>query len=333
MSKRTDRLASALVRRWYSDVPSPLLLRPLAGLYRGVVGVRRWLYRRHWLSSVRMPVPVLVVGNISVGGTGKTPLTIALVEYLRAHGWQPGVVSRGHGGSGTLARLLDATTTPAEVGDEPCLIRARTGVPVAVGHDRPAAAQLLVEAGVDVILADDGLQHYRLQRDLEICVVDGVRRFGNRAVLPAGPLREPTSRLQGIPWLVCNGGLARNGEILMRLRGDQAINLVDPARHTPLSDFVGRDVHAVAGIGHPQRFFDSLTAQFIHPREHAFADHHTYRPQDLDFTDDLPVLMTDKDAVKCRAFARDHWWSVPVDALLPKAFLQEVEARLQALRS
>lgn len=332
MPARTSRIAAALVRRWYSDRQPPSLLRPLEGLYRALVALRRTLYRRGWLSSERLPVPVLVIGNISVGGTGKTPLTIALVEYLCQRGWQPGVVSRGHGGSNTRPRLIDAADTPRQVGDEPCVIRARSGVPVAVGHDRPAAARLLVEAGVDVVLADDGLQHYRLQRDLEICVLDGLRRFGNRAMLPAGPLREPMSRLQSIPWHVCNGGLARKGEVLMRLRGDQAINLTDPSRRLPLSDFADREVHAIAGIGHPQRFFDSLRAQFIHPVEHAFADHHAYRPEDLDFADDLPVLMTGKDAIKCSDFARDTWWSVPVDAILPEPFLQEVEARLQALR-
>lgn len=332
MSAQTSRVAAALVRRWYSDRRPPLLLRPLEGLYRVLVALRRALYRRDWLSSERLPVPVLVIGNISVGGTGKTPLTIALVEYLRQRGWQPGVVSRGHGGSNTLPRLLDAADTPRQVGDEPCIIRARTGVPVAVGHDRPAAARLLVEAGVDVVLADDGLQHYRLQRDLEICVLDGVRRFGNRAMLPAGPLREPMSRLKTIPWRVCNGGLAGNAEVLMRLCGDQAANLADPSRSLPLSEFAGRNVHAVAGIGYPQRFFDSLRAQFIHPVKHAFADHHAYRPEDLDFADDLPVLMTAKDAIKCAAFARDHWWSVPIDAILPELFLQEVDTRLQALR-
>lgn len=321
-----------LQQSWYGARPPSPLLRLPAALYRGLVGLRATLYRRGWLDSVRLPVPVIVVGNVTVGGTGKTPLTIGLIDFLAERGWHPGVVSRGYGGRQHLPELLGEAPDPAEVGDEPCLIRRRCGVPVAVGRDRPAAARLLVEAGVDVVLADDGLQHYRLQRDVEICVIDGIRRFGNGLLLPAGPLREPLSRLERVDFRVCNGGLARPGEVLMRLYGDRAFKLVDAGEGRPLPAFAGRRVHAVAGIGNPRRFFDSLRAQRLEVVEHAFADHHAYTPDDLDFGDDAPVLMTEKDAIKCAGFAAAHWWRIPVRAVLPEVFLGSLEARLLALR-
>jgi tetraacyldisaccharide 4'-kinase len=279
---------------------------------------------------VHLPVPVIVIGNLSVGGTGKTPLTIAVVAALRARGYRPGVVSRGYGGSQREPLLLGDTPDPAQVGDEPCLIHA-SGVPVAVGRDRPAAARLLFDAGCNVLVADDGLQHYRLARDVEICVIDGVRRFGNRRLLPAGPLREPPSRLQRVDLRVCNGGVAQDGEYPMQLCGGDVVAL-DDGRTQPLASFGGQRVHAVAAIGNPQRFFDSLRAAGIDTIEHAFADHHDFAATDLDFADDLPVLMTDKDAVKCRRFVQPHWWRVPVQADLPQAFYEALEARLKGLR-
>lgn len=319
-------LADTLAAGWYGQARLPWWCRPLAVLYGALTGLRRWLYRRGGLRSERLPVPVLVVGNLTVGGTGKTPLTVALVEALRVRGFQPGVVSRGYGGSRREPTLLGDAPDPAEVGDEPCLIRAY-GVPVAVGHARVAAAKLLLAAGCNVVVADDGLQHYRLARDVEICVIDGTRRFGNGRLLPLGPLREPLSRLRGVDFLVCNGGEARHGEVPMRLQGGSANALTDGGT-CPLDDFAGRRVHAVAGIGHPQRFFADLRAHGIEVSEHAFPDHHAYVPADLDFGDGQPVLMTAKDAVKCRRFATAGWWSVPVQAVLPEAFLDALCARL-----
>jgi tetraacyldisaccharide 4'-kinase len=273
-----------------------------------------------------LSVPVIVIGNLSVGGTGKTPLTLAVVEALRTRGYSPGVVSRGYGGSQREPLLLDDTPDPASVGDEPCLIRSH-GVPVAVGHDRPAAARLLLEAGCNVVIADDGLQHYALARDVEICVIDGVRRFGNGRLLPAGPLREPSSRLQRVDLRVCNGGVALDGEYQMQLRGGNVVALCDGQRQS-LASFHGQRAHAVAAIGNPQRFFDSLRAAGIELIEHAFADHHAFAPADLNFNDDLPVLMTDKDAVKCQRFARPHLWRVPVHADLSTSFHEAVAARV-----
>lgn len=291
--------------------------------------LRRLAYRRGWLHGEKLPVPVIVVGNLTVGGTGKTPLTITLVEALRARGREPGVVSRGYGGSQREPLLLGETADPAQVGDEPCLIHA-SGVPVAVGRDRPAAARLLLEAGCDVIVADDGLQHYRLARDVEICVIDGERRFGNRRLLPLGPLREPMSRLRSVDFRVCNGGTEAPDEVPMRLEGGMVRALAD-AREQPLAAFAGQRVHAVAGIGNPQRFFDSLAMQGLDVIEHPFADHHAFTAADLDFGDGLAVLMTTKDAVKCRPFAREGWWSVPVHAVLPETFFDAVCQRIDSV--
>lgn len=323
-------LIDTLESAWYGKGSTPWWTRPLAALYGGAMRLRRGLYRRGWLRSVRLPVPVVVVGNLSVGGTGKTPLTIALVEALRAHGYRPGVVSRGHGGSQREPLLLGDAPDPLQVGDEPCLIRA-SGATVAIGRDRPAAAQLLLDAGCNVVVADDGLQHYALARDVEICVIDGVRRFGNGRLLPAGPLRESLDRLQQVDFRVCNGGVAVEGEYPMQLRGGEVVSL-DDAQRQPLAMFAGKRVHAVAAIGNPQRFFDSLRVAGIEVIAHAFGDHHAFTAQDLGFADDLPVLMTDKDAVKCQRFAQPHWWRVPVSAELPVAFHDAVVARVVALQ-
>ncbi|WP_329740440.1 tetraacyldisaccharide 4'-kinase [Dyella sp. A6] len=324
-------LADTLAAGWYGSGRVPWWCRPLAGLYGVLSALRRGLYRHGVLRSESLPVPVVVVGNLTAGGTGKTPLTIALVEALQSHGLRPGVVSRGHGGHTQEPVLLDETPDPAQVGDEPCLIRA-SGVPVAVGRDRPAAARLLIDAGCNVVVADDGLQHYRLARDIEICVIDGARRFGNRRLLPWGPLREPLSRLRAVDFCVCNGGDAHAGEIPMRLEGELA-RAVDGSGQQALTAFRDTHVHALAGIGNPGRFFDSLRTRGIRIIEHPFPDHHAFTPDDLDFGDNLPLLMTAKDAVKCRRFARPGWWNVPVSAVLPASFLdvlcQRVEGMLQ----
>ncbi|SFS12460.1 lipid-A-disaccharide kinase [Dyella sp. OK004] len=325
-------LADTLQAAWYGKGKRPWWTLPLAVLYGGVSRLRRTLYRHGWLRSERLSVPVIVIGNISVGGTGKTPLAMALAEALRRHGYRPGVVSRGYGGTEQGPLLLDELPDPARVGDEPCLIRA-SGTPVAVGRDRPAAAQLLIDdAGCDVVMADDGLQHYRLRRDIEICVIDGARRFGNGALLPAGPLREPVTRLAQTDFRVCNGGETQPGEVLMSLQGDMARSMADDHLQ-PLDAFRGRRVHAVAGIGHPQRFFDSLRARGLEVVEHPFPDHHAYRADDLAFGDSAPVLMTEKDAVKCRPLALPQGWVVPVRAVLPEAFLEEVCARVAKVRA
>ncbi|MEN5207597.1 tetraacyldisaccharide 4'-kinase [Stenotrophomonas terrae] len=315
---------------WYGDAPVPLPARLLAPLYAALTGLRRSLYRRGWLRARQVAVPVIVVGNITAGGTGKTPLTIALVNRLREAGWKPGVASRGYGrDEADTARWVTADMDVRLGGDEPVLIAWKTGVPVRVDKDRVAAAKALLEAGCDVVVCDDGLQHYRLARDIEIEVVDAVRRYGNGRLLPAGPLREPVSRAAHCDFRVVNLGQASDapdqlaecgfGEWAMRL----SIEVARPQNggpDKPLKAFAGLRVHAVAGIANPQRFFQMLRSRDIGVVPHAFADHHRYTPQDLSFGSELPLLMTEKDAVKCQAFATAWHYAVPLQAELPAAF-------------
>jgi len=307
-------LATRLQQRWYSDLAPPWWTLPLEALYRIVSKARA-----RKASPVSVGVPVIVVGNITVGGTGKTPLTLAIVDELRARGMKPGVVSRGYGGIQVEHALLPEGATARQYGDEPALMR-QAGATVAVGRDRPAAARLLVERGCDVVVADDGLQHLRLARDVEICVIDGARRFGNGRLLPAGPLREPISRLGTVDFVVCNGGTARADEISMSLYGSEAESLVDRSRRLLLEYFRGRTVHAVAGIGNPGRFFHGLRERGIDVIEHAFPDHHDFVPGDIVFGDKLPVLMTVKDGMKCQSFAAPDVFVVPVAAHCPDSF-------------
>lgn len=321
-------LAKSLQQRWYEDRPPPWWTLPVEALYRAATSARRALYRCGWKRSERLPVPVIVVGNITVGGAGKTPLVIALVEALRERGFRPGVVSRGYGGNAQEPILLNDDSDPRMVGDEPALIKLRTGAPVAIGRDRPKAAGLLLEAGANVVIADDGLQHYALARDVEICVVDGVRRFGNARLLPAGPLREPVSRLQEVDCIVCNGGEPQAGELAMHLQAADVIDLRDPTSMRALNTFAGQCVHAIAGIGHPARFFAMLREHGIEVVEHPFPDHHAYSARDLAFGDSRPVLMTEKDAVKCRFHAGENMWVVPVRACLQSAFFVTISGKL-----
>lgn len=326
---------------WFDGRTPPWPMRLLAHAYAGVVAARVALYRNGRLRSVHPGKPVLVIGNLIAGGSGKTPLAIAVVERLRAEGWRPGVASRGYGREQAhAARWVEADTDTRLGGDEPVLIARRTGVPVRVDRDRVAAAQALIGAGCDIVVCDDGLQHYRLARDVEIEVIDGRRRYGNRLPLPAGPMREPPERGGRCDFRVVNLGgadplggpgeapagepLDRQaavgfGEWPMRLCSQDAVPLLGH-RDLPLSAFVDQRVHAVAGIGDPERFFAMLRGLGIAVVPHAFADHHRYREEDLRFGSDLPVLMTEKDAVKCVDFAHERCYSVPIRAELPEAF-------------
>ncbi|MFZ5637124.1 MAG: tetraacyldisaccharide 4'-kinase [Pseudomonadota bacterium] len=321
---------------WFDGSAPPWSARALGRVYAGVVAARAALYRKGLLRSRHPGRPVIVVGNLIAGGSGKTPLGIALIERLRAEGHRPGVASRGYGReqAGT-ARWVDAATEPALGGDEPVLIARRTGAPVRVDADRFAAAAALVEAGCDVIVCDDGLQHYRLARDLEIEVIDARRRYGNRLPLPAGPMREPPARGERCDFRVVNlGGTDAVsaepgfGEWPMRLSSGDAVALRGH-RTVPLSAFAGQRVHAVAGIGDPERFFAMLRDLGIAVVPHAFPDHHRYSASDFAFGSDLPVLTTEKDAVKCAAFAGDAVYSVPVRAELPEAFWVALLDRLR----
>ncbi len=317
-----------LLQRWYGDVAPDPGLRALSWVYRGLAAGQRGVYRLGWKKAQRIAAPVIVIGNFTAGGTGKTPLIVALANHLQAQGYRPGIISRGYGRSSQAPIRVERDTAPTLCGDEPRLVFERTGLPVFVDRDRVAAAQHAVAAGCDVILADDGLQHWRLLRDIEIEVVDGARRYGNGRLIPAGPLRE-TPRDTGLR--VVNGGDAgKDGEWRMDLQLSSAISLACGERR-PLSAFGVQPVHALAGIGNPARFFAALRAEGITVSEHAFPDHHAYRPED--FAGMIgTILMTEKDAVKCRDLGLDQAWSVPVEAILPDGFYAVLDSRLEALR-
>lgn len=328
VSPRSGGLQRWLEARWYQGAPVPFWLTGLSRLY-GALAARR-AARAH-RQRQRLPVPVLVVGNLSVGGTGKTPVVIALVEALRQRGFRPGVISRGYGGQERGPAQVGADGDPARYGDEPVLIAWRSEVPVVVGRDRPAAGRHLLAAHpeVDVVISDDGLQHHRLARDLEIVVIDGERRHGNGRLLPAGPLREPLVRLDEVDVVLINGRRGSD-ETGFDLRPGPAWPLAGGAPRT-LADFASDGpVHAVAGIGEPRRFFATLRAAGVAIVEHAFADHHRYRAEELAFGDDRPVLMTEKDAIKCRNFARPNWYALPVEAELPEPALTAITRCLRA---
>jgi len=299
---------------WYERPAPPWWLVPPSLLYAAVAAARRLAYARGLYRSVHLPCPVVVVGNLSVGGTGKTPLVCWLAANLAGRGYRPGIVTRGYGGTSREPRRISASDDPGEVGDEPILLARRTGVPVAIGRDRPSAARLLADDGCRVIVSDDGLQHYALARDCEIVVIDAERGFGNGRLLPAGPLREAPGRLKGVDAIVVNGGAAEVfGGLRMRLDAGDAVALRGGAVR-PLSAWQGTLVHAVAGIGNPERFFNMLRARGVEVDGRPLADHARLTPSDIDFGDDRPVLMTKKDAVKCRAFAGERHWYVPVSA-------------------
>ena len=320
----SQRGIQGLQKHWYRITPLHLLLLPLSLLFYLLATLRRLLFQIGIFSSIQLPVPVIIVGNISVGGTGKTPFTLWLAEQLLADGWHPGIISRGFGGSGSTPQEVLANSDPAIAGDEPVLMAQRNLCPVWISRDRPAAAQALLNAHpeCDVILSDDGLQHYRLQRDVEIVVVDGVRRFGNGLLLPAGPLRETTSRLRKVDAVVINGGTVADGEYLMQLEGVHFYNLLNPEISATAADFKEQTVHAIAGIGHPERFFRHLENMGLTLQTHAYPDHHRYTAADLSFADANALLMTEKDAVKCREFADEKCWVLHVEAHLDSALTQ-----------
>ena len=333
-------MARAAPRFWLRRChPLAVALLPLALLFRIVSSVRRALYRRGALVSGRAGVPVVVVGNIAVGGSGKTPVVAWLVEALRAHGHRPGVISRGYGRADTGVRVVTAADDAASVGDEPCMLFRELDVPLAVGADRLATCAALRAAhpGVDVIISDDGLQHYRLRRDCEIVVVDEAV-LGNGWLLPAGPLREGRGRLAEAALVIAHGPLgARTQAVLARasvptaamtLAGDELEHLTDAGRRQPLRALAGQRVHAVAGIGRPQRFFAQLAAAGLDVVPHPFPDHHRYQPADFAALGDAPVLLTRKDAVKCRDFAPPDSWVLPVRARIDETAFGHVARRL-----
>lgn len=347
---------------WYHKHPLVMLLLPLSWLFCMVSMLRRKAYQSQLLKVNRLPVPVIIVGNISVGGTGKTPLVVWLIDFLKQAGYKPAIISRGYGGGAQQwpQRVLPGSDA-ASVGDEAVLLARRCDCPMAVAPNRVAAARMVLENnGCDIIVCDDGLQHYALARDIEIAVIDGMRRFGNGYCLPAGPLRERPGRLDGVDFVVVNG---EAGEVInnqaavlahscdadgsasvtggrtpeaacpayfpMRLHPGALRQVSDDDKRCDISVFHGQVVHAVAGIGHPVRFFQHLKESGIKVIEHAFPDHHPFTAQDLQFGENASVIMTEKDAVKCRSFARENHWYLPVDAQLTPEFGERLLKQLK----
>ncbi|MEW6688896.1 MAG: tetraacyldisaccharide 4'-kinase [Pseudomonadota bacterium] len=305
------------MRHWARRGALARLLWPVSLLFGVLIFSRRVFFKLRIFKSHSVGIPVIIVGNLSVGGAGKTPLVLWVADFLKRGGWKPGIVSRGHGGSvarGKEARAATIASDPAEVGDEPILLSRRSGCPVWVSADRVLAATTLHRESpeVDVIIADDGLQHYALRRDLEICVLDA-RSLGNGWLLPAGPLREPLSRLRSVDAVVHHGSTPSGG-FHMALQGENLVNLTNARDVRPAKSFAGQKVHAVAGIGDPKRFFLQLAGFGLKVVPHPFPDHHPFRAGDLDFGDQSPVVMTEKDAVKCKAIAKAHHWVFAVDA-------------------
>ncbi|MEA1051041.1 tetraacyldisaccharide 4'-kinase [Lamprobacter modestohalophilus] len=348
VSERRDRFKHRLKawlnalpeRVWYQGHWLGILLAPLGWLYCGVAQWRRSLYQRGWLTSYSAPVPVIVVGNLTVGGTGKTPLVLWLAGYLAERGYRPGIALRGYGRKRFEAdanreqpRQVPADGDASQFGDEALLLAQRAGCPVMVSRDRVAAAHDLAEqCGCDLVITDDGLQHDRLRRQLEILVVDGERGFGNRRCLPAGPLREPVGRRRQVDLVIENGGGSLDA-FQMRLEPADAVNLVDPSRRRPLAAFAGQPVTAVAGIGNPQRFFAMLRGLGLTVVSLTYPDHYRYTADDLRNWPDGPVLMTEKDAVKCRTFAGPAHWSVPVTAVLEPRFISALDKALERIQA
>tara|TARA_R110001592_G_scaffold291131_1_gene560384 strand:+ start:18897 stop:19913 length:1017 start_codon:yes stop_codon:yes gene_type:complete len=315
-----------ITKAWYQGAIWLYLLWPLSLIYYAVISIRKFFYRLGLFKVHSVKVPVVVVGNITVGGTGKSPLVCHLVESLREKGFNPGIVSRGYGAKlgNYQVREVFAHSLVSEVGDEPLMLKKKLECRIFVSPSRVLAAKTLEKAGCDIIISDDGLQHYALHRDIEICVFDGQRKWGNGHLLPMGPLREPISRLQSIPYLVVNGasnagsygqsGLNQK-EFSMLLQADSIISM-NKQQTKPLTFFSGRSVHAVAAIGHPERFFTTLSAAGITLETHAFGDHHAYQKSDFEFSQNLPIIMTEKDAVKCELFNLNDAWFLPVSATL-----------------
>lgn len=311
-----------LIKAWYRPQLSWLtaLLLPFAGLFGVVVCLRRYLYARGWLTTTRLPVPVIVVGNLTVGGTGKTPTVIALALHLTSQGYRVGIISRGFGVHTLKTPLsVDANTSPALAGDEAVMIAKQTACPVVVCADRVAAGQfLLKQTPCDVILSDDGLQHYRMHADIRIALIDAKRQLGNRQLLPAGPCRESPSRLAHFDYVLTTGHDIAD----IRFRPEAWCSVTTPLRTQPLMAFAGQSAHVMAGIGNPSSFFETVARLGVTVLAHPFPDHQVYTEAMLKFTPSYPVLMTEKDAVKCTAFSQPEMWYLSQIAILP-AFLKD----------
>ncbi|MDH2918049.1 MAG: tetraacyldisaccharide 4'-kinase [Sideroxydans sp.] len=322
-----------LQRHWYRITPLHIILLPVSWLFGALAATRRILFRTGIFSRTQLNVPVIIVGNISVGGTGKTPLTLALAAQLIAHGKHPVIISRGYGGTRLAPQAVTPSSTAAQVGDEPLLMAQRNLCPVWIGRNRVATALAARAAHpeCDVILCDDGLQHYRLQRDVEIVVVDAARQFGNQFLLPAGPLRESVARLKSVDAIVYNGGTQTDSakQFAMQLQGEIFYNLLTPSRTATALELQGLRCHAIAGIGNPARYFAALNKLGLTCTNHAFADHHAYTAAELNYADCDALLLTEKDAVKCAPFADARYWVLRVEAQIPPALIELILRKMQ----
>lgn len=334
------RLYQWIQRVWYDGSRAYWMLLPLSGIYWVLITLRRLLYRSGLLKSEEIAAPVIVVGNITAGGTGKTPAALWIAQALKERGFTPGIVSRGYGGSKSSSPMrVDAASDPGVVGDEPVLLARRSGCQVAVAARRAHGAAMLVEDGADLIIADDGLQHPNLPRCYEICVIDGARWLGNRFLLPAGPLRETTARLNDVDQILVNGKLREPGKTANEQNAIEfdlvASNVcrLNGSVTRPIERFAGSTVHGVAAIGNPQRFFDMLRSYEIQVIEHEYPDHARVDIAELSFNDEFDVVMTEKDAVKLGARVSDRFWYVPVelrmDPALAGPLLAQVESRMR----
>lgn len=318
---------------WYEGHPLSVALAPFSWFYQYFSSLRRLAYQNRILNINKLDVPVIVIGNIVVGGTGKTPLVIWLAKYLCRKGYRPGLVSRGYKGkSKQWPQQVTSHSNPKLVGDEAVLLARHAGCPVAAAPKRYLAAKILVERqDVNIIVCDDGLQHYSLARDIEIAIIDGRRRHGNGRGLPAGPLREPISRLQQVDMVVCNGDIANN-EFKMQYISEKLQSVADVECQSDIKQFCAQSVHAVAGIGNPNIFFSYLREKGLNIIEHVFPDHHQFKLQDITFRDNLPVIMTEKDAVKCIKFASPLHWFLPVQVKMTGQFKAHLDSLLGELK-
>jgi len=325
-------LIKKIQKSWYNKDGLTTVLLPFSWLFCLLVQLRRLLYRLRIFQTTSLNVPVIIVGNITVGGTGKTPLVIELANLLKTHGYRPGIISRGYGGKArTWPQQVRWDGDPTMVGDEAILIARRTRCPMAVGPDRVASAKALLKyTDCNIIISDDGLQHYALGRDIEIAVIDGIRRYGNEKCLPAGPLREPIKRLEQVNFKVTNG-VAGPDEFAMIYKAEKLCRADDPAVTLELSSLENQTVHAIAGIGNPQRFFDDLKLSGLDIIEHAFPDHYPFKKEDLDFGEIQPIVITEKDAVKCQRFYLHNVWYQPIKAKLDNQFTEQLLVMLERI--
>lgn len=343
---------TALETAWYKSPSWSLLLLPLSWLFSIVTRIRRYAYRMGWLTQHEISVPVIIVGNISVGGTGKTPFVVWLVEHLQSLGYSPGVIARGYGANHSkqhsYSLLLCAASKAEDVGDEPLLVFQRCQCPVAVGRNRMESAQILQKQGCDIIISDDGLQHYALARDIEIAIVDGSRGFGNQQLLPAGPLREPPSRLTTVDLVVVNAGIvsventtsysntlfkAMPASTFVSSYRVETLPLHSVQTHKPASVMTLSDVQLVCGIGNPERFYQAVLRHGINADAlTVFPDHHGFTAKDFQPFEHQTIIMTEKDAVKCRDFAESNWYYLPISAEVQPEITVKLAALLEGLR-